>query len=172
MWPLWIKRDIIPLFDICIVHAIINPQSIGINAKLTETLILPCFNGKYVSHVFTMNWMWFSRTRYGLAIPWHGSIHIAKGNIPKKPASNNKHHTHTHTHNTNTFIKFQLSFWFFRPAHRPCLFMTLVTQICVHQSTTSTEHLSRDALWLIWYLWSAHFMHALAPSCSPFLCLV
>ena len=70
MWPLWIKCNIFPLFDICFVHAMINPHSIGVNVELTKTRILPHFNGKYVSHVFTMKWMYFSRTKL-LLLPTH-----------------------------------------------------------------------------------------------------
>ena len=49
MRALWIKRDIFPWFHICIIFTVINPTSIHINAKITKTSMLPCFNGKYVT---------------------------------------------------------------------------------------------------------------------------
>ena len=92
-----------------------------------------------------------------------------QGKHPKKPRSNKKHHIYIYN-NTNTFIKFQLSCCFYLCTRLACSWPWW-PNFFVHQSTTSAEHLSRDALWLIWYLQSAHLMHALALSCVEYMSL-
>ena len=107
----------------------------------------------------------------GMVSQYHGMDLFTS---PRETSQKNLHHKKHHIYiynNTNTFIKFQLSCCSYLHTSLACSWPWW-PEFCVHQSTTSVENLSRDALWLIWYLRSAHFTHAPAPSCSPFPCPV
>ena len=161
-----------PSFNIFCIFVFANLYGLCVlYANWTKERLISSIKCKHILIAFCFNWIHFMCPMYCTNFIWDWFIYILDSNIPKKPAQDKNLLT---WNLSRKWLKIEYKFEHVQikisyvHETRLCtslegLFSWIST--IFHHSTTCSVDSNRSAWGFIWYLRSAHFTHAPAPSC-------